>query len=423
MQKNPLLSLKDISMCYNKEGMNDIVVLDSCNLNVNSGEILALLGRTGSGKSTLLKIIAGLLNPTKGVLKTDANKELKIAMVFQNFALFPWLTVLQNVELGLEAIGIPAEERRERSLQTIDIVGMDGFESAYPRELSGGMCQRVGIARALVVEPDILLMDEPFSALDVLTAENLRNDILDLWYDNKTNIKSIIMVTHNIEEAAIMADRILIFGANPGYIKADIANQLHHPRDEDDNKLKNIVDEIYQVLAHHNSPEKKRQAEMDIYHRIPNVAVPELTGLLENIVNETTNKAVELSELADEVHLDVNDLFELTEILELLAFASVSNGKIMLTDLGVLYANADVLNQKDIFAKQLLINVPLASFIVDKLSESKKLNKKELAQTLEQKLSTSAADEVLTTIIDWGRFAEIFAYNANDETLSLEDPS
>ncbi len=425
MQKQPLLDLTDISKCYSKNSTEDIVVIDSCNLKVFSGEIIALLGRTGSGKSTLLRMIAGLIEPTSGTVEKPYNSELKLAMVFQDFALFPWLTVLQNVELGLKAAGMPAALRREKALHTIDVVGMDGFESAYPKELSGGMCQRVGIARALVVDPDVLLMDEPFSSLDVLTAENLRNDILDLWLDNKTNIQSIVMVTHNIEEAAIMADRILIFGANPGYVKADIGNKLAHPRDESEDKLKALVDEVYQVLAHHTSHQKRRQSKIDIHHRIPNVAVPELSGLLENLAGYEQVQAIELSELADEVHLDVNDLFELTEILELLTFAKVSNGKIALTDLGHLYATADVLDQKNMFAKQLLLHVPLASYIVKKLEQdsSHKVSKRDLIQTLERKLSTGAAEEVLTTIIDWGRFAEIFAYNANAETLSLENPS
>lgn len=425
MEKTPLLDLTDIRKCYSKNNSEDIVVIDSCNLKVFSGEIIALLGRTGSGKSTLLRMIAGLIDPTSGVVSMPSNDNLKLAMVFQNFALFPWLTVLQNVELGLKAAGMPANIRREKALHTIDVVGMDGFESAYPKELSGGMCQRVGIARALVVEPDILLMDEPFSALDVLTAENLRNDILDLWFDNKTNIQSIIMVTHNIEEAAIMADRILIFGANPGYIKADIPNNLSHPRDENETNLKSLVDEVYQVLSYHNSHQKKRQSKIDIFHRIPGVAVPELSGLLENLESSETNVALDLSELADEVHLDVNNLFELTEILELLTFAKISDGKIELTDLGRLYATADVLDQKNMFAKQLLLHVPLAAYIKKELEQepTHKISKRDLMQVLEQKLSATAAEEVLTTIVDWGRFAEIFAYNANAETLSLEDPS
>lgn len=425
MPKQPLLDLADIRKCYSKGGNEEIVVLDACNLQVYRGEIIALLGRTGSGKSTLLRIISSLIEPTSGTVAKPYNSDLKIAMVFQNFALFPWLTVLQNVELGLKAEGIPAAERREKALHTIDVVGMDGFESAYPKELSGGMCQRVGIARALVVEPDVLLMDEPFSALDVLTAENLRNDILDLWVDNKTNIQSIIMVTHNIEEAAIMADRILIFGANPGYIKADIPNVLKHPRDENEDELKAVVDEVYQVLAHHNSHQKKRQTKIDIHHRLPNVAVPELSGLLENLAGHEQDAEIDLSELADEVHLDVNNLFELTEVLELLAFAKLSQGKIMLTELGRLYATADVLDQKNMFSKQILKHIPLASYIAKELANepTHRINKRELITVLENKLSPEAAEEVLTTIIDWGRFAEIFAYNANAEILSLEDPS
>ncbi|MBY4871434.1 MULTISPECIES: ABC transporter ATP-binding protein, partial [Burkholderia] len=206
---------------FNKT-QGELLVLDDANLSLREGEIVGLLGRSGSGKSTLLRIIAGLIEPTGGEV-TYLGKPLRgpaegVAMVFQTFALFPWLTVLQNVEAGLEALGVGARERRERALAAIDLIGLDGFENAYPRELSGGMRQRVGFARALVVDPTILLMDEPFSALDVLTAETLRTDLLDLWTQGRMPIKSVLIVTHNIEEAVFMCDRILVLSSNPGRV-------------------------------------------------------------------------------------------------------------------------------------------------------------------------------------------------------------
>src|SRR5262249_20182638 len=218
----PLLDIRGVRKVYPKPGGGELLVLDDINLRVQEGEILGLLGRTGSGKSTLLRLISGLAQAAGGSInylgRAVEGPAPGIAMVFQSFALFPWLTVLENVELGLEALGLPANEIRRRSLAAIDLIGLDGFESAYPRELSGGMRQRVGFARALVVHPNILLMDEPFSALDVLTAETLRTDFLDLWSEGQLPIKGVILVTHNIEEAVLMCDRVLLFSTNPGRI-------------------------------------------------------------------------------------------------------------------------------------------------------------------------------------------------------------
>ena len=213
----PLVKVEGVSRTYHKGGGNDLLVLQDVSLELRANEIVSLLGRSGSGKSTLLRIIAGLMPPSRGRVVIDGETvdgpAPQIAMVFQSFALFPWLTVLQNVELGLEAQGIAPDERKTRALAAIDLIGLDGFESAYPKELSGGMRQRVGLARALVVHPKVLLMDEPFSALDVLTAETLRTDLLDLWAEKRMPISSILLVTHNIEEAVLMSDRILVFGS------------------------------------------------------------------------------------------------------------------------------------------------------------------------------------------------------------------
>ena len=214
---SPLIEVIGVQKSFKTGDRQDLLVLDDINFRMHEGEIIAILGKSGSGKSTLLRIIAGLIKPSNGAAyyrgKPVSGPARGIAMVFQSFALLPWLTVLQNVELGLEALGIARDERRERALKAIDTIGLDGFETALPKELSGGMRQRVGFARALVVNPDVLLMDEPFSALDVLTADNLKSDLLDLWQTKKTGLHGIVFVTHNIEEAALLADRIIVFNS------------------------------------------------------------------------------------------------------------------------------------------------------------------------------------------------------------------
>jgi NitT/TauT family transport system ATP-binding protein len=238
------------------------LVLDHVSLRLEQNEIVGLLGRSGCGKSSLLRIVAGLARPTAGEVAYRGVKVVgplnNIAMVFQSFALFPWLSVLENVELGLKARKVSAAESRKRALAAIDLIGLDGFESAYPKELSGGMRQRVGFARALVVQPDILLMDEPFSALDVLTAETLRTDLLDLWVEGRMPIKSILMVTHNIEEAVLMCDRIIILSSNPGRIAAEIKVGLPHPRNRLDPAFRQLVDQIYATMTQRTETEKYR---------------------------------------------------------------------------------------------------------------------------------------------------------------------
>src|SRR3990167_3891510 len=248
-----IMSVRNVKKAFKKKGTGELLVLDHVDFDVKENEIIAILGKSGSGKSTLLRILAGLVNATSGEVcyrdQPITETVDGLTMVFQHFALFPWLTVLENVELGLEAQGVPKKERLERALKAIDIVGLDGFESAYPKELSGGMSQRVGLARALVVDPEVLLMDEPFSALDVLTAENLRGDLIDIWQSNKTNIKSVILVTHNIEEAALLADRILVFSINPGYVRSEVKVELRHPRNDQSSEFRKLVDDIYGLMT------------------------------------------------------------------------------------------------------------------------------------------------------------------------------
>ena len=253
MDTFPLLAVHNCRQAYHKDSNPDLVVLDDVELTLQEGEIVGLLGRSGSGKSTLLRIVAGLLTPTSGQVLWRGTQITGpaegVAMVFQSFALFPWLTVEENVELGLEALGIPGRERADRTEAAIDLIGLGGFESAYPKELSGGMRQRVGLARALVVQPELLLMDEPFSALDVLTAETLRTDLIDLWMEKKLPIKSILMVTHNIEEAVLMCDRILVFASNPGRVANELRVPFAHPRDRHDPAFRQLVDDIYALMT------------------------------------------------------------------------------------------------------------------------------------------------------------------------------
>lgn len=427
----PIIEIVNVEKSFKKGDRQELLVLQDINLQVYEGEIIAILGKSGSGKSTLLRIMAGLIGATDGSVKYRG-KSVRgpvrgIAMVFQSFALLPWLTVLQNVELGLEALGVGREERRERALKAIDMIGLDGFESALPKELSGGMRQRVGFARALVVNPDILLMDEPFSALDVLTADNLRSDLLDLWQSKKTGLNAIIFVTHSIEEAISVADRIIVFNSNPGTIRADLKVTLPHPRSDIDPRFRNQVDRVYTLMTtrpEEVTPEAAKHAAIDIGYRLPEASVAEVTGLLELLNAPENHGKMDLPDVADTLTHDIDDLFPLTELLEILRFAKVSKGDITITDEGKAFADADILERKKIFSIQLKKYVPLARYIYDQLIRHHRHRALEenFLTLLEDYLSESEAERVLDTVIEWGRYAELFAYDYNSGVLSLENP-
>lgn len=430
-RKEPIIELRDIKKSFTKNQGNDILVLDQVSLDIQPNEIVCLLGTSGSGKSTMLRILAGLIPPTSGFRYYKQQPVVgiipKLSMVFQQFALLPWLTVLQNVELAIEADVADVEVRRQKALNAIDIVGLDGFESAYPRELSGGISQRVGLARALVVDPEVILLDEPFSALDVLTAENLRGDLINLWTSKKTNLKSMLMVTHNIEEAVYMADRILIFGSDPGCVKSEMKLTLAHPRDDKEDEMAELVDQVYRKIADINFQSKRpgtRFRTVLVNYRLPNVAVSNITGLLEFLSSAEDNEQYDLSDVAEEMHLDIDELLPVAESLEILRFASVTQGKFNLTQIGEEFANASILDQKKIFARQLLDHIPLARHVRERIERSANhsMHKDLLLDILQDKLSEVASQSVLRTMIDWGRYAELFAYNDNNGMLSLEDP-
>ena len=427
--KDTIISIENLSKSFKKAKSQDLLVLDDINFKLQAGEIVALLGKSGSGKSTLLRIIAGLITYTSGKLEYRNQPILKpvagIAMVFQSFALMPWLNVLENVELGLEAQGIGRDERRQRAISAIDIIGLDGFESAYPKELSGGMRQRVGFARALVINPDILLMDEPFSALDVLTAENLKSDLLCLWQEKKTNTNGILLVTHNIEEAVMLADRIVILGSDPGHIRAELSVDIAQPRASSSTEFRALVDNIYTLMTT-GSKEKTRQAQRErqigIGYRLPQVNPSELSGLIETM--KAFKARIDLPELADELMMNVDDLFPILETLEILGFAQIQDGDINLSALGMQFSEADLQERKQLFAKRLLATVPLARYILKVLDEKidHRVSEERFLSKIEGFLSAAEADRVLHTMIDWGRYAEIFAYDFNTGILSLENP-
>lgn len=426
----PVIEVSSIQKSFKKGDRQELLVLHDINLKVYEGEIIAILGKSGSGKSTLLRIIAGLINSSGGNVyyrgKTVTGPQRGISMVFQSFALLPWLTVLQNVELGLEAIGIDRDARRERALKAIDMIGLDGFESALPKELSGGMRQRVGFARALVVNPDVLLMDEPFSALDVLTADNLKSDLIDLWKSKKTGLNAIIFVTHSIEEAIMIADRVIVFNSNPGSIRADLKVPLPFPRSDLDPRFRNQIDRVYTLMTTQMQEERMKEAltALDIGYRLPEASVAEVTGLLELLNSPEHQGKMDLPEVADWLTLDIDDLFPLTELLEILRFAKVSKGDITMTDEGRAFVDADMLERKKIFSIHLKKYVPLARYIYDQLIRHPRHRALEenFLSLLEDYLSESEAERVLRTVIEWGRYAELFAYDYNSGVLSLENP-
>jgi NitT/TauT family transport system ATP-binding protein len=422
-----LLRVRGVCKSYRMPASRDGLVLDHLDFTLEDGEIVAILGKSGSGKSTFLRILAGLVPPSSGSVEYRGEPVLEpvhgVAMVFQSFALFPWLTVLGNVELGLEAQGIPGAERRRRAVDAIDLIGLDGFESAYPKELSGGMRQRVGFARALVVNPDILLLDEPFSALDVLTAETLRGDLLDLWRDRRIPTKGIVMVSHNIEEAVEIADRILIFGSDPGRIRAEIPVLLPQPRDRDASGFRQIVEQVYALLTTGDGRRGAKPEPIGIGYRLPDAAVQQLSGLIETLGESPYLGRADLPDLAANENLAIDDLFPLLDTLQLLGLAHVGDGDVVLTAQGRRYADADMQGRKGIFADGVLRHVPLALHIRRVLDErpGHRAPAARFLRELEDHLSEEEAARVLDTIINWGRHAEIFAYDDDSELFSLEN--
>ena len=433
MNNSPLLQCTEVRKSFSKPDGAQLLVLDGMNLELREGQIVGLLGRSGSGKSTLLRLIAGLAEPTAGEVRymglPISGPAPGIAMVFQSFALFPWLTVFENVALGLEAQRMPRADIRTRSLAAIDLIGLDGFESAYPRELSGGMRQRVGFARALVVHPNILLMDEPFSALDVLTAETLRTDFLDLWAEGRMPIKGVILVTHNIEEAVLMCDRILVFGSNPGRILSEIKVSLPQPRNRLDPSFRELVERIYvEMTARPQGGASARQERfpgLGIGSQLPQVSTNLLAGLMEAVAAAPFNGTADLPKIASDLQMEIDELFPVAETLQMLRFAELEGGDLKLTADGMAFAHAALDERKRIFQRHLLTYVPLAAHIRRVLDEraSHSARKSRFIDELEDFMSEEAADQTLRAVLRWARYAEAFAYDDENAVFSLENPT
>ena len=426
-----IIEVSHVTKTFVSPDGSPLPVLDDISLDLREGEIVALLGRSGSGKSTLLRCIAGLISPTsgqvryRGVVLNGANPG--VAMVFQSFALLPWLTVRQNVELGLEALGVGASERRQRAERAIDVIGLDGFESAYPKELSGGMRQRVGFARALVVEPDALLMDEPFSALDVLTAQNLRAELLRLWREKDFPTKAMLIVTHNIEEAVVLADRIFVLGANPGRIRTEIACGFPQPRNRHDETFQALVDQIYGLMTGRDTrppahiwtvaaPGEGSPTDTPL----PSASVGGMSGLLEILVARGGRD--DLPQLAHELTFEVDDLLPLVDAAQLLGLAEVDDADLQVTAEGRRFVAADILASKQIFAQEAREKAPLVRAICKALLSTKDGNLGEgfFLDLLRRGFSEEEARQQLKIAIDWGRYGELFDFDANTGQLTLE---
>jgi NitT/TauT family transport system ATP-binding protein len=421
-----LIDVDAVSKSFTGAAGDELRVLDSIDLQLRTGEIVALLGRSGSGKSTLLRAIAGLIPPTTGTVRyrgttlTGANPGA--ALVFQSFALMPWLTVLDNVELGLAARKVPPAQRRERALAAIDMIGLDGFESAYPKELSGGMRQRVGFARALVLEPDLLLMDEPFSALDVLTAENLRTELVNLWSGDHFPTKAICIVTHNIEEAVLLADRVIVLGANPGRILAEIRVDLERPRDRRAPAFEALVDQLYGLLTGRETVEATpgHVVATPSTRPLPDASVGGLAGLVEIVY--ANDARIGLSDLADELNFEIDDLLPLLDAATMLGFIDVGDGELTLTDIGAQFTTADIQTSKQIFAAQARHRAPLVRAICKALAGSADgdLRAGFFLDLLRRGFSAEDARRQLDTAIDWGRYGELFDYDSLSDQITAD---
>ena len=429
MNQNLLIDLQQVAKSFKATDGKSRLILDKVDFQLKEGEIVALLGKSGSGKSTLLRIMAGLIPADKGKVayrdKAIFGPVAGVAMVFQSFALFPWLTVQQIVELGLEAQGVPSEEREERADAVLELIGLAGFGGALPRELSGGMKQRVGIARALVTNPDILLMDEAFSALDVLTGETLRNDMLELWDEDKISTKGILIVSHNIEEAVVMADRIIILSSDPGTIRCEVKIDLPRPRNVESAEVRALIDEVYGLMTMRTTHEASSEvpSSKHLGYRLPDTDVSRIEAILDMVAEAPYNGRADLPQLAEEAELSDEELFPTYEALSLLGFAVLEKGDIILTPLGRKYFEAEQAEKQELFGEQLLMHVPLAAHIRRKLEMevTGSLSEQPLLELLEEFLKADEAKRVLEVAIEWGRYGEVYEYDYHTGRLKMPE--
>ena len=428
--KPAIVELKGVAKHFRAADGSARAVLEGVDFTLREGEIVALLGQSGSGKSTMLRLMAGLIQADAGQVLYRGmplyGTARGIRMVFQSFALFPWLTVQKNVELGLEAQGMPAAERARRASAVIDLIGLSGFEGALPRELSGGMRQRVGIARALVMEPEVLLMDEAFSALDVLTGERLREEILDLWQSGRIPTKAILVVSHNIEEAVMMADRVLIFASDPGRVRAELPIALPQPRKAESPEVRQLIDQVYELMtagAGRRGPISEKEVKLQLGDRLPQADIAHMEGILELLAEDPFAGRADLPQLAEETDLTDAELLEVINALLLLGFAYLHGGDILLTELGARYVAGS--ERQAVFGQQLLEHVPLIAYICHGLAQDKSGDLPEdlFLKLLRFTLSEEEAQRALRVAIEWGRYGDLFEYDFNTGVIQAATPT
>ncbi len=427
----PIVELKSVGKSFRSADGSARSVLAGVDFALHEGEIVALLGQSGSGKSTMLRIMAGLIAADSGEVLYRGlplyGPADGVSMVFQSFALFPWLTVQKNVELGLEAKGVPPEVRARHAEAAIELIGLSGFEGALPRELSGGMRQRVGIARALVMEPEVLLMDEAFSALDVLTGERLREDILELWESGRIPTKAILVVSHNIEEAVMMADRVLIFASGPGRVRDQLRVSLSRPRQVESSDVRTLIDNVYGLMTSGSMRAGRvteKEVKLQLGDRLPDAEIARMEGILELLAEDPFGGRADLPKLAEDSDLDDQELLDVSSALTLLGFAHLDHGDIMLTALGEHYVQADQGERKLIFGQRLREHVPLVAYIRHGLEQdpSGDLHEDLFLKLLRFSLNETDAKSALRIAIEWGRYGELFEYNYNTGVINMPEP-
>ena len=418
--------VRNVSKSFVSDG-HELVVLRDVGLVVHPGEVVAVLGPSGCGKSTLLRILTGLIPPTTGEVLCHGAPLRGIhsgaAIVFQNFGLYPWLTVTENVRVGLHRKGLSPAEQAERLRRVIDLVGLEGFEEAYPKELSGGMKQRVGIARALVGGPELLCLDEPFSALDVLTAESLRSELYGLWSRKSLGLESILLITHLIEEAVFLGDRIIIMAANPGCIRSIVENHLPHPREYHTPEFLSLVDEIHDAITRIHLPDELPTATpataAQRVEPLPSAPVGEMIGLLE-VVHDNGDR-INLFDLASRLRLEIGEVILAVKAAELLELVETPKQQVVLTASGREFVAGDANARKRIFHQQLR-KVPIFAFLVERLRDAEdfRLPADVIQEDLAVHLPNERPQQLLDTVISWGRYGELLGYDPDEQTVYLD---
>jgi len=435
LQNKALIELKNVSKTFTLESGTELKVLEGVNLSITEDEAVALLGPSGSGKSTCLRILSGLTEATSGEVHARQQPlkgtNLDVALVFQSFALFPWETVYQNIALALKPLRLHLSEVKARVKKAIDLVGLEGFEEAYPRELSGGMKQRVGIARALVMDRPLVCLDEPFSALDVLTADTLRTEMVKIFLDKKTATRSMILVTHNIQEAVFMAKRIMVMGINPGHIRREVVNDLPYPRDDQSPAFRRMVSQIHALITETLMPDtpvagvgvsllpnKQQQKEPPI-ETLPNVQIVETIGLLEAIADQ--GGSADIFELAHGTGKDFGRTLYLVKAAELLELVDTPKQRVILTDLGRHFVAGDI-NVRKRMLHELFGALRIVKMTANLLrkDESLRLPVEALTERVGEWLPNENPHQIVEALVSWGRFAEYFGYNDDTKEVYLD---